>query len=175
MRADAFRPVVFDQNLGDLTLLHVEPFLTLARRLEPELIGFLVALRARAPHAGALGGVQHAELDAGGVGVDSHLAAERVDLAHHLSLGQSADGWVARHLADGVQVHGQEQRLASHARGSQRRLDAGMARPDDDDVIALGIDEHGRGVYLRASAPTTVDLPGGRCAKSGDASMKNPP
>jgi hypothetical protein len=52
----------------------------------------LVALGARAVDGGAPGGVEDLELDAGGVGGQAHQAAERVDLADELALGQAADG-----------------------------------------------------------------------------------
>ena len=57
-----------------------------------------VRLRPRPPDGRALGAVEHAELDAGGVGGDAHQPAEGVDLADHLPLGQPADGGVAGHL-----------------------------------------------------------------------------
>ena len=66
------------------------------------LVGFLVALGAGAVHGGALAAVEQAELDGGGVGEEAHGAAEGVDLADDLALGDAADGGVAGHLADGV-------------------------------------------------------------------------
>jgi len=125
-----------------MALFDVEMFLPFAGRLEPELVGLLVTLGAGTTDAGSLGGVQHPELDSGGVGVDAHLAAQRIDLADDLSLGQAADGGVAGHLTDGVEVHRQQQRLATHTCRSQGRLDPGMAGADHNHVINFGILEH---------------------------------
>jgi hypothetical protein len=63
----------------------------------------LVALRTRAPDGRSTAPVEQAELNAGGVGDDSHHAAERVDLAHQVALGDAADGRVAGHLGDVVE------------------------------------------------------------------------
>ena len=51
-----------------------------------------------------------------------------------MALGQSADGRVAGHGADGVGVDDADQRAAAHARGGKRRLAAGVARTDYGDV-----------------------------------------
>src|SRR6266404_5012774 len=54
------------------------------------------------------GPVQHAELNACGIDHFAHLAAERIDFAHDLPLGDTADGWVAAHLGNSIGAHGQE-------------------------------------------------------------------
>ena len=64
----------------------------------------LVALRARRPDGGAARGVEQAELDADGVGDLAHDSAERVDFAHQMALGDAADGGVAGHLRDEVEI-----------------------------------------------------------------------
>ena len=71
----------------------------------------LVALSARRPHRGPAATVQHLELDARAVGDDAHDAAERVDLAHHVTLRDPADRGVARHLRRVLEVHGEERRV----------------------------------------------------------------
>ena len=105
-----------------------------------ELVELLVRLGARRVHGRALGAVEHAELDAGGVDDLAHLAAEGVDLADDLPLGDAADGRVAAHLADGVGVHGAGGRCAAPAapppgpprprRGRRRRRPRRSRRPD---------------------------------------------
>ena len=86
-------------------------------RLGAELVRLLIALRPRRADAGALFGIQHPELDPGGVGIQSHKPAEGVDLADDLSLGLSADGGVAGHLPDGVEVLSEHQSGRSKPRG----------------------------------------------------------
>ncbi len=71
----------------------------------------------------------------GGVDRPAHRAAQGVDLADDLPLGDAADGRVAAHLADGVAVGGQQRRLGPHPRSRQRRLGAGVAGADDQHVV----------------------------------------
>ncbi len=59
-----------------------------------------IRLCPRPPDGRAFGAVEHAELNAGGIGGEAHQSAEGVDFADHLPLGQSADGGIAGHLAD---------------------------------------------------------------------------
>ena len=60
-----------------------------------------------------------------------HRAAQGVDLADDLALGDATDRRVAAHLADGVAVHRQQGGAQAHPRRRQRRLDArrGPHRP----------------------------------------------
>jgi hypothetical protein len=81
-------------------------------------------------------------LDGGGVSIEGHEAAEGVDFANHVTLGKAADGWVARHLADGVGVLGEEQGLTTEARCGECGLDAGVSSAEDDDVVGFWVGEH---------------------------------
>jgi len=75
-------------------------------------VGVFVTLAARAVHRRALALVEHAELDARGVGHPAHEAAQGVDLADDLALGQAADGRVAAHGAGLGRVHGDQRHPA---------------------------------------------------------------
>ena len=110
--------------------------LPLQRILHRQAIGLFVALRAQRLHGWPLGGIEQAHLNEGAVGRAAHLAAERVDLAHEMTLGRPADGWIARHQGDTIEVHRQQEGASSHTRRRQRSLAAGMPRPDDDHVVA---------------------------------------
>src|SRR5664280_1824118 len=67
--------VVFDNKILDHRLLHVQLRLAFDRPLQSELIGLLIALRARCPNRRPLLGVEHSELDTSVVGIDTHLAS----------------------------------------------------------------------------------------------------
>ena len=71
-------------------------------------VGVLVALAARPVNGRALALIQHAELDARGIGHAAHDAAQGVDLADDLPLGQPADGRVAAHGPGFGGVHGDQ-------------------------------------------------------------------
>ena len=96
-----------------------------------------VGLRARPAHGRALAAVEHPELDAAAVGHAPHQAIERVDLAHQMALAEPADRGIAGHRADGREAVRDQRRSRAHARGRRRRLAAGVAAADHDDVEVL--------------------------------------
>src|SRR5262249_34045714 len=89
---------------------------------------------ARSAHGGTFAPVEHAELDASGIRDPAHHAIERIDLAHEMPFADTPDRRVARHLADSLELMGQEQRTCAEACGSRRSLAARMSSPDHDDV-----------------------------------------
>ena len=99
------------------------------------LVQRAVGLAARGAHGRTLAGVERAPLDAGAIGATRHRAAQGVDLAHQVALADPADGRVAAHLADGLDVLGQQQHARAAARRGQRGLGAGVAAADHDDVV----------------------------------------
>ena len=104
------------KQLGDLPLTNIQVGLTLTNPLHPKLISFFVALSPWCPHSRASLGVEHSELKSGHVGALAHLSTERINLPCEVPLGQPSNRRVAGHLPDGVCVHRQHERLASHPR-----------------------------------------------------------
>ena len=135
-------------DIDHLRLLDEEARLRLQHLAHLYAVLLLVALRSRRPHRRAARGVQQAELNAHRVGDLAHDAAQRVDLAHQVALGDAADGRVAAHLRDQVQVQREQRGAQSHARRGHGRLAAGMTRADDDNVILLCEDHWGRTTSL---------------------------
>ena len=138
--AQAGDAVAGDEEFGDVALVEVEVGGAFEHGLHAELIGLLVGLSAGGTDAGAFGAVEHSELDGGGVGIEAHRAAEGVYFADDVSLGQTTDGRVAGHLGNGVQVLREHSRPATHAGGGKGGFHAGMASPDDDDVVGHGVE-----------------------------------
>ena len=93
---------------------------------------------AGTPDGGAAGGIEQAELDADGVGDLAHDAAEGIDFAHQVAFGDAADGGVAAHLGDEVEVHGDEGGFEAHAGGGHCGLTAGVACADYGDIVLFG-------------------------------------
>jgi len=101
--------------------------------LDGGAISHTVALGTGRPYGGTLAAVQHAKLDRGNVRGAPHDAAERVHFAHDGSLGDSADGRIAGHLADGRGAARHERNtLRARAYGGDRGFDAGMSAANDD-------------------------------------------
>ena len=111
-----------------------------------------------------------------------HGAAERVDLLDQVALADAADGRVAAHLPERLDVVRQQQRAAPHARGGQRRFGAGMAAADHDHV-ELGLKAHHsestgslfrKGAYSKPRRKTARTAHGraGRLGNAGARSRK---
>lgn len=98
------------------------------------LIDLLVALRARRPDRRPFALIQHSELNAREIRGHSHRASERIDLAHQVTLADSADRGVAAHLSDGRSIHGEQKRAALHPRGGKGGFDAGVPCADHDHI-----------------------------------------
>ena len=128
----------FDHKVDDFGLADVEAGLGLENLAHLHAVKLLVALGARAPDGGAARGIEQAELDANSIGDFAHDAAERVDFADQMALGDAADGGVAAHLRDEVEVHGDERGLQAHARGSHGGLAAGMTGAHHDHIVLFG-------------------------------------
>src|SRR3989442_774589 len=97
-----------------------------------------IALGPRRPHRRSLRSVEHAELNRRAVGGAAHDAAQRVDLADHGTLRDPPDGGIAAHLADRVEVGGEEERLGAEARGHHGSFGAGMTGADDYNIVVTG-------------------------------------
>ena len=130
---------VLDDQVLDRRLDHLEVGRRPDRRLHGGPVELAVGLGARALHRRPLGAVEQAELDAGRIGHPPHQPVQRIDLAHQMALAEPADGRVARHLADGGEPVRDERRARAHARRRSRRLAAGMAAADHDDVEGFGV------------------------------------
>ena len=120
-------PTVAEDQPGYRRLEKLQIRLQLQGMLQPKLIRLLVALRARRLHGGALRLVEQPKLDSGQIGVYRHLAAQGVDFTHDLPLRLPADGGVARHLRDRIEIPRKQQGARPRSRGGERRLATGMA------------------------------------------------
>ncbi len=98
-------------------------------------IELAVGLGARPLNRGPLRAVQHAELNAGLVGDAAHQPVQRVDLAHEMTLAEPANGRIAGHLADGLDLVRDQRRARAHARGRGRGLAAGVSAANHDHII----------------------------------------
>ena len=107
--------------------------------------------RSRPADSGTFGAVEEPELDAGGVGHAAHDAVERIDLADEVALPEAANGRVAAHLADGLDLVRQQQRTRAQTCGSRCGLAASVAAADDDDVEGVRR-AHVLGVHIGRAA-----------------------
>lgn len=145
---DAAGAAIRRKDADSVALLEIDEGGAFESGFGAKLVSLFVALGARGSDTRPLGGVKHAALDGSGVRVECHEAAEGVNLADYVALGQAADRWVAGHLAHGVGILREEEGLATKARRGQRGLDPGMAGAEDDDVVRFWVREHWVLTYL---------------------------
>ena len=88
-------PIGADLERRDFRLLDTQVRLLLQHLAHADAVQLLVHLRARRPHGGPRRGIEQAELNPDRIRHLAHDAAESVDLAHQVALGDSADGGVA--------------------------------------------------------------------------------
>ena len=78
--------------------------------------------------------VEHAELDACGISRTAHQTIKRVYLTDQMALAEPADGWIARHDADGIETVRDKNGCSAHARRRCRSLRARMPATHNDHV-----------------------------------------
>ena len=126
-RCRARDAAVFGEDVRHLVLPEGEARLAVERGLDRVLIGLAVHLGAGGAHGRPLAHVERAELDARGVGPEAHHAAEGVDLAHHVALGEAADGRIAGEVPEAVEVAAHEQHGKAQPRQGHGRFRPGVA------------------------------------------------
>ena len=116
----------------------MQPRLRLKHLAHLHAIELLIALGARTPYRRAPRCIEQAKLNAHGVGHFAHNAAQGVHLAHQVSFGNAANGRIAAHLRNQVQVHGDQRGLQPHARRSHRRLASGVTGTHHYHIVLFG-------------------------------------
>ncbi len=123
-----------DDHLGDDALEKSQ----IRHNLEPSLHGqpvdSFVALGPGRLDRSAPAAVEEPELDARLIGEKAHQASESIYLPDEMALGQAADGRIAGHLGDGLEVDGHERGPEAHGARCRGRFAAGMPGSDHDDV-----------------------------------------
>jgi hypothetical protein len=56
-------------------------------------------------------------LNAGSIDNSAHYSSERINLSHQVAFGDSTDRWIARHLANEIEVQGHQCCLRAQTRG----------------------------------------------------------
>jgi hypothetical protein len=97
------------EELGDGALSKFHFWSPLQLRSYSSAVESTIALSTGRPYRRTFGTVQHPELYAGLVGGPAHHATESIYLSHDGSFGNPTDGRIARHLAYGLEVLGQQE------------------------------------------------------------------
>ena len=120
-----------EEQICDHALRELEGREALEQAAHGATVQCAIALRARSPHGGTLGAIQHAELDCRAIGGAAHETPEDIDLADDGALGYSANSRVAGHLADCVEDGREQQRARAQTRGHSCGFGARMTGADN--------------------------------------------
>src|SRR6185437_643270 len=111
-RLDASDPrtAVIEEQICDHALRELEGRELLEQGTDGALEEGAIGLGARSPDGGALGPIQHPELDRRAIGRAAHQTTQRIDLADDSPLRNTADGGIAGHLPDRFEIRGKQKR-----------------------------------------------------------------
>ena len=166
LRYSPHHTVALKHEVVHRLLKQPEPGLVFQAAANGGLVQHAVGLGPGRTHCGALAGVENPELDAALVGGQRHGTAHGVDLLDQMPLADAADRRVAAHLAQRLNVVGEQQSLAAHAGRSQGGFGARMAPANHDDVkfLRVGVSEHAEVLGKTGSAGRSgsleIDRPG---------------
>ena len=111
-------------------------FFLLYSLLHLDMILVLICLSPQRMHRRTLCSIEHPALYESLIDIYSHLAAERVDLPHQVTLARAAYRRIARHHSNSLQVYGKHQRFLPHPGSSKPGFTACMACADNDHIIS---------------------------------------
>src|SRR6185436_12031467 len=118
-----------DSHFDDTQIILVADFL-----LHASPVKFTIRLGPWPAHCWSLGTVEQTELNSSAVSNPAHQAIKGIDLAHQMPLAQSANGRIARHLANGRKLVRDKSRVCTKPRRSRRGFNTRMAAADDNDI-----------------------------------------
>ena len=133
---------------GDGSLPKIDPLMLLQEGSDGPTIESAIALSPGRPDCGPFRSVEHSELDAGEIGCPSHDSTERVYFARDGSLGDSADGGIARHLPDSLEPLSKQKGSSAAPSSESCSLSASMPSTDDDYVVPIVHDRPRGGLRL---------------------------
>ena len=132
--AYAPNPAIFHQNFIHHGLMHCQAGLIFQNLLHAQAVQKPVGLGPGRAHRWPLAGIETPELDGSGIDIFRHFSAKGVYFPHQMPLGQTANGGIAAHGADGVGIDDTDQGAAAQTGRSQGRLATRMARADNGNI-----------------------------------------
>ncbi len=112
------------------------------RGLHGRGVELAIGLGARTPHRRTLATIEHAKLNAGGIGHPAHESIQRIDLADQMALAETTDRRIAGHRADGRKAMRHQCSHGSHARSRAGGLATGVAASNNNDVESFRVGDH---------------------------------
>ena len=128
-------PLAVASDFDDFRLLDVEVLLFFKGVLHQNVVKSPVLLVPKAVHRRTFAEVEHPALNHHFVRRLRHLATEGVDFPDKMTFRRAADGRVAGHIGDFVEIERKNTGFCAEARRRKGRLDPGVTRADDGNVV----------------------------------------
>jgi hypothetical protein len=145
--------VAVDRSRQNDALDHRLPQIEVGRRFQRFFhhlrVQALIRLSARRLHCRSFALVEQTDLNERAISHAPHQPAKGVDFTHQMSLRRAANRWIARHMRQFVEIDGQQQCAASHARCGMRRFASGVPCADNNDIVDIWMDTVHRCVVER--------------------------
>jgi hypothetical protein len=126
--------VTLDQEVVDRLLKKPQIRLILEATPNRRAIKNAVSLSPRGAHRGAFARIQNPKLNARFVGGRRHGTAKRIDFFDQMPFTDAANRGIARHLAERLDIVGQQQRAAAGSGRGERGFSARVTAANDDDI-----------------------------------------
>ena len=130
------RTAFVEDNVVSPGLDHGQPALCLQQGLDGLAVQASVGLRSWPPDRRALGGIEHAELDARLIDGAAHQAIERIDFPDQMTLAQATDRGVTGHFTHRLPLVSHQPDLCPQPRSGGRSLRPSVPTADDNHVEA---------------------------------------
>ncbi len=131
--------VVFHNQIVDALLEQSEISLVFQDAANRGLVSHAIRLGSSGANRRPLAGIEHTKLDAGQVGCLCHGTTQGIDLLDQMALADPADGGIAGHLAQRLDVMRQQQGAGTATCRCQSGFGTGMTTADHDDLKTVGI------------------------------------
>ena len=85
--------------------------------------------------------IKQTELDTGAIDHSTHNSAKSINLTYEVSLTDAADGWIAGHLSNQIEIESDNCSLGTDSGSGRSRFTAGVASADYN-YIEVFVEDH---------------------------------
>ena len=129
------------EQVGHESLPKVQVRRGLQRLSHLQTIQCSISLRSGSLDGRPTRAIKQTELDTGAIDHSTHNSAKSINLAHEMSLTDAADGWIAGHLSNKIEIESDDCRLGTDSGRGRSRFTAGVASADYH-YIEVFVEDH---------------------------------
>ena len=129
--------IIFDNQVFTGLLEQFEVGLVFQSFADRRFVELAIGLGAGSSNSRSFGRIEGAKLDAGFVCGQCHGTTQGIDFFYQMAFANTADSRITRHLAQRINVLGQQQSMAAHSCSCQCSFGSGVAAADHDHIKCL--------------------------------------